>query len=208
MILIGQFDSPFVRRVAVSADLLGIGFEHRPWSTFSDADRIRPLSPLLRVPVVVTAGGLALTDSGAILDWLDGQVPPERRLVPAAEPLRHRVLRVLALWSGVADKAVWLFYETRLHAAPAECFAARVRGQIADTLALLQAERAAAPGPAWFGDTPGQADITAACVWRFLAEAHPGLADAAACPALAADAAAFEATGAARRRSQPFIPPP
>jgi len=31
MILIGMFDSPFVRRVAVSAKLLGFDFEHRNW---------------------------------------------------------------------------------------------------------------------------------------------------------------------------------
>jgi glutathione S-transferase len=32
VILIGMFDSPFVRRVAVSMKLLGMPFEHRNWS--------------------------------------------------------------------------------------------------------------------------------------------------------------------------------
>ena len=32
MILIGMFDSPFVRRVAVSMNLLEMPFEHRNWS--------------------------------------------------------------------------------------------------------------------------------------------------------------------------------
>jgi glutathione S-transferase len=31
MILIGQYDSPFVRRVAITMRLYGIAFEHRPW---------------------------------------------------------------------------------------------------------------------------------------------------------------------------------
>lgn len=50
MILIGQYDSPFVRRVAIAAALYDLAFEHRPWSTFGDAERIRPYNPLLRVP--------------------------------------------------------------------------------------------------------------------------------------------------------------
>ena len=43
MILIGQYDSPFVRRVAIALRLYGMPFEHRPWSTFGDADLVAPL---------------------------------------------------------------------------------------------------------------------------------------------------------------------
>ena len=42
MILIGQYDSPFVRRVAIAMRLYGLPFEHKPWSTFGDADKIAP----------------------------------------------------------------------------------------------------------------------------------------------------------------------
>ena len=44
MILIGQYDSPFVRRVAIALRLYGLPFEHRPWSTFGDADKTRGVS--------------------------------------------------------------------------------------------------------------------------------------------------------------------
>ena len=37
MILIGQYDSPFVRRVGIALRLYGLAFEHQPWSAFSDA---------------------------------------------------------------------------------------------------------------------------------------------------------------------------
>ena len=41
MFLIGQYDSPFVRRTAIAMRLYGLSFEHRPWSTFGDAETIR-----------------------------------------------------------------------------------------------------------------------------------------------------------------------
>ena len=57
MILIGQYDSPFVRRTAIAMRLYGLGYEHRPWSTFGDAEKIRPYNPLLRVPTLVLDDG-------------------------------------------------------------------------------------------------------------------------------------------------------
>ena len=53
MILIGQYDSPFVRRVGIALTLYGLPFEHKPWSTFGDAEKIRPYNPLTRVPTLV-----------------------------------------------------------------------------------------------------------------------------------------------------------
>jgi glutathione S-transferase len=71
MILIGMFDSPFVRRVAISMTLLEIPFEHRNWSVGKDFDRIREYSPLGRVPVLVLDDGRVLPESSMILDHLD-----------------------------------------------------------------------------------------------------------------------------------------
>ena len=48
MILIGQYDSPFVRRVAIAMRLYGMEFEHRPWSVFGDAEKIAQYNPLMR----------------------------------------------------------------------------------------------------------------------------------------------------------------
>jgi len=53
MILIGMFDSPFVRRVAVSMNFLQMPFEHRNWSIGKDFELIRQFNPLGRVPVLV-----------------------------------------------------------------------------------------------------------------------------------------------------------
>ena len=46
MFPVGQYDSPFVSRVAIAMRLYDIAFEHRPWSTFGDADKIAPYNPL------------------------------------------------------------------------------------------------------------------------------------------------------------------
>src|SRR5512134_1007222 len=100
MILIGQYDSPFVRRVGIALRLYDIPFEHKPWSTFGDADKIRPYNALTRVSTLVLEDGEVLTDSHIILDYLDGLVPVERRMFPTAEPARHKALRIAALATG------------------------------------------------------------------------------------------------------------
>ena len=82
MILIGQYDSPFVRRVGITLRLYGIAFDHRPLSAFSDTAALAALNPLLRVPALVLPDGFVLTDSHMILDYLDGM----RRCCPGTNP--------------------------------------------------------------------------------------------------------------------------
>jgi glutathione S-transferase len=84
MILIGQYDSPFVRRVGIALTLYGMEFEHRPWSSFGDADRLRAYNPLTRVPTLVLDDGTALIDSHIILDYLDGLVVSKVRTRPTS----------------------------------------------------------------------------------------------------------------------------
>ena len=78
MILIGQYDSPFVRRVAIALRLYGLAFEHRPWSTFGEGDRIAPFNPLRRVPTLVLDGGEALIERTAFPDYLAEQAGARR----------------------------------------------------------------------------------------------------------------------------------
>ncbi len=103
MILIGQYDSPFVRRVGIALTLYELPFEHRPWSVFGDGDRIAPLNPLVRVPTLELEDGLVLVESHAMLDYLDSLVPPEIALFPRREPARRHVLRIAGLAMGLAE---------------------------------------------------------------------------------------------------------
>ena len=107
MILVGQYDSPFVRRVAVALNILGLGYEHRPWSTFGDADRLVALNPLRRVPALLLEDGEVLIESAAILDHLDETVG-EARLIAASGPARRAMLRICTLTTGLCDKMVSL----------------------------------------------------------------------------------------------------
>jgi glutathione S-transferase len=207
MILIGQYDSPFVRRVGIALTLYDLPFEHRPWSTFGDADSIRPFNPLTRVPTLVLDDGEVVIETHAILDWLDSLVPPDRVMLTATQPARRQALKVIALATGIADKAVSLFYEKRLHAQASDVWVERCRGQILGALALLEQDRAARPDAFWCGDRIGHADIAVAATLRFVGEAHPGLAPLSGYPALAADAARLEAMPAFQQILQPFIPP-
>jgi glutathione S-transferase len=207
MMLIGQYDSPFVRRVGIAMTLYRIPFDHKPWSTFQDADRIRPYNPLTRVPTLVLDDGTTLWESHCIIDFIDGLVPASDRLFPVEEPARHRAIRVSALATGLGDKAVSMFYERRLHAEVSIVWLDRCRAQIEATLEVLERERGASSSRWWFGDRIGHADIALACVSQFVAEAHPGLVDMARYPALAALCELCEAMPVFQQVRQPFIAP-
>jgi len=207
MILIGQFDSPFVRRVGIALTVYGMAFEHRPWSVFGNADQIRVYNPLMRVPTLVLDDGDVLVCSATIIDYLDGLVAPDCRLFPIVEPDRHRALAVAALGTGLADKAVSLFYERRLHQETSDIWVDRCRRQIDGVLEALEAGRSGQEAPYWFGSVPGHADIAVAAAIRFVTEAHPGLISWSAYPALTAFAARMEALPAFQAIAQPFNAP-
>ena len=207
MILIGQYDSPYVRRVGIALTLYGVPFEHRPWSTFADAEKIKAYNPLIRVPTLVLDDGDVLTETHCILDYVDSLAPAGRAMVPAREPARHQMLKIAALANGLADKAVSLFYEKRLHPEASDVWVNRCHAQIAATLTVLEADLAGRRGDYWFGEAISHADSAVAVTLRFLADAHPGQVAMADFPVLAAHAARLEALPAFQAISQPFIPP-
>ncbi len=206
MFLIGQYDSPFVRRVAIALRLYGLPFEHRPWSTFGDADTIAPYNPLRRVPTLVLDGGEALIESTAILDYLDELVGPDKAMIADGGEARRRALKICALGSGLADKAVSLIYERVLRKDQLKLWVERCEAQISGVLDVLEKERAQVATPFWFGERIGHADVMVACALRFTGEAHPALFDAR-YPALKAHAARCEALPPFQEIVQPLAPP-
>ena len=57
MILVGRYVSPFVRRVGVVLQTLGIPYEHKSLSTAKDVEAIKAFNPIAKVPVLVMDNG-------------------------------------------------------------------------------------------------------------------------------------------------------
>ncbi|MBS0332501.1 MAG: glutathione S-transferase family protein [Proteobacteria bacterium] len=207
MILIGQYDSPFVRRVAIALKTYGLAYEHRPWSTFGDAERIAEFNPLRRVPTLVFDDGAAMADSLAILEALDDLVGPQRATLARPGAHRRDLLRLSAFAAGAADKGVALLYERVLREQELAMWVERCRAQVGGALALLEAERAARPTAWLFDERLSHADVALAAVLRFLREAFAAEFDWARFPALIAHADACEALPLFAEISQPLIPP-
>ncbi len=207
MFLIGQYDSPFVRRVAIALKLYGIAFDHKPWSTFGDAEKIAPYNPLRRVPTLVLDSGEALIESHIILDYLDELVGEEKAMIPPHGAERRRHLRICALATGLGDKSVSLVYESVLRKEQLKLWVERCEAQVSGALDVLEQERAAVKTPYWFGERIGHSDIAVACVLRFTTEAHPHLYNATRYPALSAHAARCEALPPFKEIVQPLAPP-
>jgi glutathione S-transferase len=173
MLLIGMFDSPFVRRVAVSLKLLGFAFEHANWSVGKDHAQICRYSPLGRVPTLVLEDGEVLTESAAILDHLDSVAGPERALVPVNGPARREVLQLMALTIGAAEKGRDVIYE-RIARPPEkryEPWEERCRSQMHGAFGEIERRHAQHPSGWLVGEHLTQADITLTCAWTFLHDA-------------------------------------
>lgn len=209
MILIGQYDSPFVRRVGIALRVYRLPFDHWPWSAFGDADRLRALNPLMRVPTMVLDDGFVLIESHLMLDYLDRRVGPDQALVPPQDPARRQCQQTTAVATGLAEKAVGLFYERILHKAGASLpWQDRCQAQIGAGVAVLETTVANRVDKYLGGTRLSHADIAIGCALRFIAEAHAGLIDFATCPALADYTAALERLPEFQQISQPFLPPP
>jgi len=176
MILIGQFDSPYVRRVAVTLNHYHMPFTRNPLSVFRNMPETQAINPLIRVPSLMLDTGEVLIDSGAIIDHLDHVAGQARSLTPGDGPERRKVLKFVALATGAMDKAVALVYERKFHTGKSisKEWEERCYSQLAATLAELEKNC----GTPWFIDTHmTQADISIGCMLGFLklrvAEAFP-----------------------------------
>ncbi len=177
MILVGQYDSPYVRRVAVSLHNLGMPFERQPLSVFGDADAMRQINPLGRVPSLILDDGEVLVDSGAILDHIDEIIGSARALLPAKGAERRHALQIIAIATGATDKAIAIGYEhllrptDRVH----QPWIDRNQLQLRSAIAALEE---LTPARGWFGgDRLMQPDITVATALAYIRFRSPIVGD-------------------------------
>lgn len=184
MVLVGRYLSPFVRRVAVTMKLYKLDYEHRPLIAFGeDKKTISQWNPVGRVPVLILNDGEVLFESSVILDYLDEQVGAERALVPRDGARRRDVLRLMAMATGAAEKAILTVYEKRFRPEEKwhEPWTTLCGSQVKTALEALD-KQAVLP---WLsGDTISQADVTAVCCWDFIRHANPQLASTVRAPRL------------------------
>lgn len=174
MQLIGMLDSPYVRRVAISLQLLGLPFEHRSLSVFRTFDQFREINPVVKAPTLVCDDGTVLMDSTLILDYAEALAAP-KSLMPRGLAERQAALRTVGLALAACEKSVQLVYERNLRPPEKqhEPWASRVLGQMRAAFDELEAELAerAPPRSAQRIDAGG---VATAVAWYFTERMLPG----------------------------------
>jgi len=187
MKLIGMLDSPYVRRVAVSLQLLGLQFEHQSLSVFRTFDQFRELNPVVKAPTLLDEEGAALMDSTLILQYAESIARPSSRRTPTMPTELWRSQRLLGLALAACDKAVQLVYERELR--PAEKlhqpWANRVIVQLRSALDVLEAEQVQQPLEV-SSDTIPPPGVMMAITWHFIQQMLPDVVAPDEYPALAA----------------------
>lgn len=163
MRLVGYFRSSAAQRVRIALNLKGIEVEHEFRHLRRDEHRAPDyvaINPQGLVPTLVTDDGTALTQSLAIIEWLE-ETHPRPPLLPAEPAARARV------------RAFALAIACEIHPLQNLAALSRVRGlgveeaqviewarrTIADGLAACERMIAGQLGPFCFGDVPSLADI-------------------------------------------------
>jgi glutathione S-transferase len=109
--IIGNYISPYVRKVLACLELKGLEYEVDPIAPFVGNDEFSRLSPLRRIPVMVD-GDLVLNDSSVICQYLEDQHPtPSLYPRDIADRARARWLEEYAD-TRLADGLIWrLFHQ-------------------------------------------------------------------------------------------------
>lgn len=115
MKLHGDMISPFFRMCLVTAHEVGLAARVEPVQTRTDPTAVNPgltaISPVGKVPVLVTAHNHPLYDSRVIIEYLC-HVSGNKTLIPDDGVKRFRVLTLQALGQAIAEAGVAMRYET------------------------------------------------------------------------------------------------
>lgn len=193
MKLIGMLDSPYVRRVAISLQLLDLPFEHQSLSVFRTFDEFSRINPVVKAPTLVCDDGTVLMDSTLILQYAEALTHP-RSLVPREPAALAHTLRTVGLALVACEKSVQIVYERGLRPAEKQHqpWVARVTGQLLAACDGLEAQLASHP-LLLTRTALDQAGVSTAVAWAFIQNMLPEVVPASRYPNLVAFSQAAEA---------------
>lgn len=193
MKLIGMLDSPYVRRVAISLQLLDLRFEHQSLSVFRTFPEFQQINPVVKAPTLLCDDGEVLMDSTLILEYAEALARP-RTLMPSGRQELQHDLRLTGLALAACEKSVQIVYERglrppeKLH----EPWVNRVTGQLLAAYGALERELSR-QALAVTSSSLRQAGLTVAVAWHFTQQMLSEDVPAAGFQRLAAFSAAAEA---------------
>ena len=194
MRLIGMLDSPFVRRVAISLELLGVPFAHESVSVFSTFQKFQGINPVVKAPTLVCDDGEVLMESSLILQFVEAAHGKGSSLWSRDPLTLQHEMRAVSLAAAACEKAAQYIYERNLRPAALqfEPWLVRVTGQLQAACAGLEMQ--VVNYPALFSTPRSQAVITTAIAWQVTQSMVAELVPATSHPALVALSARMENT--------------
>ena len=172
MKLIGMLDSPFVRRVAISLQMLDIRFYHEPLSVFSDYDQFQAQNPVVKAPSLVLNDGTVLMDSNLIIQWAE-QALDRSRLMLATGLHAHTAHRLVGLAYIAMEKSVQRIYEGQMRPEDKQHqpWLDRISEQLVKVYQQLEEELPRPGSDRRFS----QVEVSSAVAWYFTKQTSPGL---------------------------------
>jgi len=170
MKLFSSSTSPYVRKVAVLAEELGLTstIEIMPTQSMENPQDLHASNPLGKVPAMILDDGTTLYDSAVICEYIDAQ--NGNKFLPVNGSARWNCLRRLALGDGIMDAS---FLRTVERARPqgeqSALWLERWRTAIVRGVDVIAQDRQNA------GDRFDLGDITAACALGYLDLRHGDL---------------------------------
>lgn len=168
--IIGNYVSPFARKVLVALELKQVPYEIDPLVPFYGDAAFEAMSPLRRIPVLID-DQVTLTDSTVICEYLDERYPtPPLLPTMPAERARARWLEEFAD-TRLSDVIVWkLFFQRAIRPAvfgePTD-EALVAQAVDSDLPAIMDYLEGQAPADGFlFGEAPSIGDIAIACPFK------------------------------------------
>jgi glutathione S-transferase len=167
--IVGNYLSPYVRKVLVCLELKGLAWEIDPIVPFLGDDRFSAVSPIRRIPVLQD-DRVTLCDSTVICEYLEDRYP-EPPLYPreAAGRARARWLEEFAD-TRMGEVFIWrLFNEVAIRPAVwgEKTDRERLRATLADDVPpVLDYLESQLPAEGFLFGPPSVADVTIACFFR------------------------------------------